>query len=246
MPEDRRAEGEMSDGRLLVRARAVQRVWEHAPAAVHEAQRWHHQAAAEDHRRAALAAAVGDQATAEAATAAGDARDAAAARLDDVAVVRAEWLVHHAETIAAGEAALEELTRRGVDIDARNAAGVTAEEWLADHDRAVAIDDAHRHVTETDVLADDVPAAGPGPVADATVDLPPAPHREVTPSATAAALDAAAAHAVLVQDRLADETSQDATGPALDAGDVHAVVRTLGPRRPVPSPREPAAGGQES
>jgi hypothetical protein len=151
MPEETRPEAELSTGRLLVRARAAQLAEAGAPPAVYDAQRHRHQLAEAARREAALARAAGDEQTAAERDAAATEHTDAAARLDDVAETRAEYRAVHAETLAVGRAAHEELTRRGETPDARPEQLVTAEEFIAAEQRARAEDDAWRPITEADL-----------------------------------------------------------------------------------------------
>lgn len=153
MPEHRRPEADMSDGRLLVRAAAATREETHAPAHVHDLQRRHHQAAAEHDRDAQLAAARGDHQAAEQHRHEAETAREAAARLDQVAAARAEWLAATLETREAGRAAREELARRGIHPDQRSGR-VTAEEWLAAERAVREADDAWRPITEADLTTD--------------------------------------------------------------------------------------------
>ena len=160
MPEERRPEAEMTDGRLLVRARAAERAAAHAPAVVYDAQRERHRQADAAARDAVLARTHGrdDDAAQLEATAA--AHLEAARRLDEIAESRAHWLLAHTETIAAGEAARTELVRRGV-APGTESDRVTVAEWLEAEARARVEDDAHRTITEDDLAAGDTAEIAP-------------------------------------------------------------------------------------
>jgi len=152
MPEDRRPEAELADGRLRVRAAAAERVRTHAPAYVDVDVRARHQAADAAEREAALARSTGRHEDADRSAADAAAHRRAAAQLAEVAEERGRYLAHHAETLATGDAALAELTRRGL-IPGTEPDRTTAEEWLAAEHDARQADDHHRAITEYD-LAD--------------------------------------------------------------------------------------------
>lgn len=152
-PEERRPEAEMTTGRLLVRARAADRARAAAPDAVYDAQREAHQAA-DDARRAAVLAEAQGQAQERLRLVAEAERNAAlAAELDRQAEARGTHLAYYAETLNAGEAADEELRRRGVGRG-QEPDRTTAEEWLAAEQQARAEDDAHRTITEADLATE--------------------------------------------------------------------------------------------
>jgi hypothetical protein len=188
----------MTDGRLLVRARAAERAQGGAPDAVYDAQRERHRLAEITRRDAVLAYAAdrADEAARLEAEAAGHA--AAAERLDTIAQARAAWLVANAETLSAGEAAVDELIRRG-RAPGGESDRTTAEDWLAAEAAARAADDEHRAVTETDVV-DDEPAASSnsaGPAEDGQQAQPLTMPEPADRKATAASqpMDSASAEA---------------------------------------------------
>lgn len=153
-PEERRPEAEMTDGRLLVRARAAERARQNAPEAVYDAQREAHQNAATAEAEAVLARATGRHEAAAQLELQALLQSELAAQLDEAANSRGEHLAYYAETYAAGDAALIELRGRGVDpatVDDR----VSAEDWLAAEREARQGDDVHRTITEADVSAAD-------------------------------------------------------------------------------------------
>lgn len=202
MPEERRPEAEMTDGRLLTRVRAAERARDALPSAVHEAQRDRHLQAEAAAREAVLARAAGrvedaDRLEAEAAAHAADAE-----RLDAIADTRARALVAYAETLTAGETAREELIARGKAPGAEPDRTTAAEylEWLAAEREAREADDAHRVITEADVddhVTDDDRAAADRAASEAELEKDRASTAEdadgstVSPSASGAAADVA-------------------------------------------------------
>ena len=205
MPEERRPESEMTNGRLLVRVAAAEREEANAPAFVDDQMRDHFHATAEASREAALARAAGDEDKATSWDAQAAAAGESAGRLSDIADVRASWLAATFETREAGRAAREELTARGASTMPVKSK-VTAEEWLTSDREARLADDVHRTVTDADV--------------DAYVSTEEEAVKESAPSAqavevgtvvTAAIEEARQAEAVL-----ADRASQDAAQPADD------------------------------
>ncbi len=151
-PEERRPEAEMTDGRLLVRLRAAERALTAAPPSVYDAQREHHRLADFAARESVLARASGREDDAARLEADLVHHREHATRFDEAAHARALWLIEHSETLSAGDAAREELTRRGI-TPGREPDRVTAQEWLQADAEARAADDAHRTITEAD-LAD--------------------------------------------------------------------------------------------
>jgi conjugative relaxase-like TrwC/TraI family protein len=213
MPEERRPEAEMSDGRLLVRAAAARREEAAAPAFVDEAMREHHRDAADAEREAVLARATGDEAKAdELMRRAAEAADAAA-RLASAAEVRGEWLARSIETREAGRAAEQELMHRGVD-PAHAPDRTTADDWLADH-AAIAAEDEHRRITERDVTDEDA-AEPPLSESDSSEHLDLYEQTTPTPLAADAEMAAIVAAARRASDELADRESHDAAEPADD------------------------------
>jgi hypothetical protein len=156
-PEVDREELEMSDGQLRMRIRAHDREAAWAPRYVANEQAGTAQAAATHRRTAALRRAEANGAAdhPERARLEREARESAALadildvragelqRLDDA---RARWLAHTAGTRAAAERAKAELAARHA-ADAEPEQQVTAEEWLAAHQAALAEDDRHRQIT---------------------------------------------------------------------------------------------------
>ncbi|WP_143447891.1 MobF family relaxase [Kineosporia sp. R_H_3] len=156
MPEEQRPEAEMTEGRLLVRARAAERARAIAPPAVYEAQRERHRLADQAERDSVLARAQSRPDDADQLAAAAAEHRSAATQLDEVADARARWLLHHTETLAAGDSARAELYRRGLgprlEADRTSAQELLQyREWLEAEERARIEDDAHRTITESDV-----------------------------------------------------------------------------------------------
>jgi hypothetical protein len=164
-PETGLDEAALTDGRLRVRIRAAQAELTWAPPHVDDALR-HAEATAESARHAAATA----RAAAEAATRAGDSdtaarllteascRDtdsalhsAAVQRFTFAAEARARWAAATLPTREAGERAHRELTVRGLAPGTEPDA-TTAEEWLAADRAARHVDDAHRPITDRDLV----------------------------------------------------------------------------------------------
>lgn len=78
--------------------------------------------------------------------------------LEQVDEQRAAAIAQATETRAAAERAKDELSRRGVPLEAEDDR-VTAEEWLAEHDRATKEDDAVRQIHEDDLVDEEKVAA---------------------------------------------------------------------------------------
>jgi hypothetical protein len=150
MPDDRRPEAEMIDGRLLVRAAAADRAWANAPAFVDDAMRARHQAADHSGYEAVHAWTRDDTVRASGLEREAAEHAATANRLTEIAEQRGAYLAHYAETFSAGEAAREELARRGIQ-PGQEADRTTAVEWLAADHAARAIDEQHREITENDI-----------------------------------------------------------------------------------------------
>jgi hypothetical protein len=163
-PEVDREETELSDGQLRMRVRAWEREKPWSPRYVGNELAGTRQAAAHQHRVAALREVEAAAAEAKGDSAAGsrlvrEAADAAAlaATLDQRATelqalddARAQWLAHTAMTrvkAERGEAMLAE--RHASDTDTEPV--VTAAEWLAAHRAADAAEDPHREITEADL-----------------------------------------------------------------------------------------------
>jgi conjugative relaxase-like TrwC/TraI family protein len=171
MPEERRPDAELADGRLLARVAAADRVLAAAPDFVDPAMRHRHLAAEQARRDAALADSLGDGETAARLGAEAAAHADAAARLTDAGDERGRYLALHAETLTAGDAARHELARRGID-PATAPDRTTATELLAADRQARRADDAHRVITETDLThdtADESTADAASEAADAAV-----------------------------------------------------------------------------
>ena len=237
MPDERRPETEMTDGRLLIRVRAAETARANLPTAVHDAQRERHHAADAAHRDAVLARAAGRALDADTHALAANEHAAAAQRLDQVATARGDALIAHAETFAAGEAARAELTRRGQDIGHEHDRTTAGDylDWAAAEAAAREADDTHRAVTEHDLhdtlhhqaaaeratTDRNVEPDLPVPELPAQRSVPQRPAEVLTAAAAASEIDAAAAHAAAVTDQLTDQASHDAgTDAGLDAAEV--------------------------
>lgn len=112
-------------------------------------------------------AAVETRAQAETEQAMAERLEAAREALEEVAARREEALADSIETKAAAMRAREELSRRGVSVDAEEDR-TTAEEWLATHDEAMKAEDPYREITPEnapdevyDEELDDLVALGP-------------------------------------------------------------------------------------
>ncbi|SNR29156.1 conjugative relaxase domain-containing protein, TrwC/TraI family [Haloechinothrix alba] len=164
-PESQRDELEMSDGQLRMRVRAAQREAAWAPRYVGNELAGTIQAA-DQHRHTASLRSTEAEATsdperqaqlrqqADEAAALAEALDARTAHLREAEQARGRWLAHTAATRAASDRATAELSARGADADPATDDHVTAEEWLAAHEAANAIEDPHRHVTGEHELAE--------------------------------------------------------------------------------------------
>jgi hypothetical protein len=234
MPEDRRPEAEMTDGRLLVRAAAADRALANAPAFVDDAMRTRHQAADRAGREAVHAEFDDrDGRAVELKRQAAEQADAAA-QLTRIAEQRGAYLAHYAETLTAGEAARDELNRRGINPNDRTDR-TTAAEWLAADRVARDEDDQTRAITDADIAdhgrddhnaptedaVSDGVAEHPTAEADTTADEPatePAttPPAALSAAASAAEIAAASERAAAASDELADAASQDAHLPDHD------------------------------
>lgn len=175
-PEATAEEQDLSVGALRNRVRAweLEQAWQ--PADVYEESRDTGQQAARHRQEAALldaqAEAAGD--VDEATRLREDAAQRRAmaetlvevdADLERVAEARVDWVMETAVTRELAERAEAELAMRGHPVG-DEPDRVTAEEWLAEHERAMTAEDPHRAVTERD-LADDVDqerGAAPEPV----------------------------------------------------------------------------------
>jgi hypothetical protein len=165
-PEVDQATHELSDGQLRMRVRGWQREQAWGPRYVGQELAGTHQAAAHHRQTAALRRAEADTATdgaerarlhqeAAEAAALADALDERAAQLQQLDDARAAWLAHTTGTRAAAEDAEALLAERHAG-DAEPEPVVTAEEWLAAHQAAVADDERTREITANDVAHDDV------------------------------------------------------------------------------------------
>jgi conjugative relaxase-like TrwC/TraI family protein len=152
-PEADAEEAEMSDGQLRCRVRAYDREETWSPEYVADKLGEVSQAEARERTEATLSEAAGraDEAAARSARLAELAEERE--RLELVDEARAAWYVETAATRAAADRARMELAERGVELDGDEADRVTAEEWLAEHDRSMREEDEHREIREVD-LAD--------------------------------------------------------------------------------------------
>ncbi len=159
-PEIDREHLELSNGQLRARVRAYQRELAAAPRYVANELAGTRQSAAAHQQTAALRRAEADALTdpderqrildeANQATALAAVLDARAEQLQQIDDARAAWLAHTAQTRVQAELSKAELSARDADDDP--AQQVTAEQWKAAHDTAVADDDAHREITEDDI-----------------------------------------------------------------------------------------------
>lgn len=228
MPEDRRPEAELTDGRLLARAAAADRIQTNAPAFVDDAMRARHQAAEATSRDVYLARFAGQIDRADQLERLAAEHAAAAAQLAEIATERGAYLAQHAETLGAGHAARDELIRRG-KTPGQETDRTTAAEWLAADHAARQIDDEHRVISEADVydpareelapnsVDDHHDSAGELLVDDGPVDALKSAQPSLSARASVAEVAAAAEHAAATHDEVADATSQDAHAP--DDGD---------------------------
>jgi conjugative relaxase-like TrwC/TraI family protein len=223
----------MTDGQLHVRVAAAERAWANAPAFVDDAMRTRHQQA-DQARREAVHARATERVEDAAALDRRAAEDADAAdQLDQVADDRGAYLAWYAATFDMGDAARDELQRRGHD-PGDEADRTNASDWLADDRAAHAADDEHRDVTEADIdQVEDERAAGTRTATDEASDAPPAEpaadnvgtsagaqpdgrhehavfRGRLSAVASAAEVAAAAQHAAAVREELADKSSHDA------------------------------------
>nr|WP_269810176.1 AAA family ATPase [Kineosporia rhizophila] len=163
-PQEHLDETAMSEGRLRVRIRAAQQELGWAPAHADDALRaaeteaeTHRQEAALARARADAAKQVDDLEAAQQALEQALEHEQAAqfhaaaieplARLVDT---RDEWSSGSYVTRHFGQRALAELGRRGIEFEPQEQ--VPAEEWLRSERAAREADDAHRQITETDVI----------------------------------------------------------------------------------------------
>jgi AAA domain len=223
-PSETRAEAALSDGQLRARITAWQRKQQWAPAHADASMRDAELRAEQARTDAILADAAGDKDRAaelrgEAERLAGVARGTST-----VADARARWATQTAVTRDLAERAERELTARGLTPGAEEDR-IDAETWLAEQQRAVEAEDAHRPVTELDVPFVDEHAAGEQPVPaqrpvlEEEVELgTPSPAHDIAPVDPDDLELAALVHtATEAEDRLADRESQEAAHDALDA-----------------------------
>ena len=160
-PEIEREELECSDGQLRTRIRAWEREKTWGPRYVANGLAGTNQTAATHRHTAAMRAAEAGAAeyaaerarlhTEAAQTAAlAELLDAQAAKLQAVDDARACWLAHTALTRVKAERAQAELNARHLD-DTQPEQRVTAQEWLVAHRAALAEDERHRIITDTDL-----------------------------------------------------------------------------------------------
>ena len=162
-PDIDREHLELSNGQLRMRVRAYERELAAAPRYVANELAGTRQAAAARAHDAVLRLAEADGATepgrqAQLVTEADQLDDLAAVlrtraeQLQEVDDARASWLAHTAGTRVQAELSKAELRARDADDDPDDR--VTADEWRAAHEAAVADDDRHRQITEDDIHDD--------------------------------------------------------------------------------------------
>ena len=191
-PDADRAEAEMSDGQLRVRVRAYEREKTWAPRYVANELAGTHQAAGSYRSTAALRRAEAEAALepadrdrlerdASGAAALADVLDARAAELAEADHARGAWFLHTSGTRGAADRAGAELSKRLTEGRLVEDEPITAEEWLADHRAADAVEDPHRAVTDELDLADvaaqrsaDLDLVDDAPVAAQETPAPPA------------------------------------------------------------------------
>lgn len=239
-PEGGRDGAGLTDGQLRARVAAWERKQAWAPPHADPALR--HAELAADHARteATLTAAADDHDRARVAAADAAHHEAVARHTETIAAARAAWAEETAWTRGAGEAAADELGRRGL-APGREHDRTTAEEWLAAETAARRADDAHRVVTdhdlthETDAVA--VAETVPGPAAERSAaeaadagegsevdEAPGYAHTSVAPDPSEVELDAylhAADRAVdITADRASKEAAHDADDHTLTEHDL--------------------------
>ncbi len=169
-PEIDREHLELSNGQLRMRVRAYEREAAAAPRYVGNELTGTREAADHQRQTAALRRAEAEntadpaererlttQATGAAALA--QTHDARAAELQEVDDARSRWLAHTAMSRLQHDLSKAELSARDADDDPDDR--VTAAEWKAAHDAAVAEEERHREITEADVVDDAVTDAEP-------------------------------------------------------------------------------------
>ena len=164
LPDRGDEEAALSDGRLRMRVRAMEREQIWAPRYVGDELDATEQAAAR-HRAdaqvwAARADAASDAAERETLRAHADQAQQRAAELAERVAgletadhARAAWYAATAATRDAAERARAELAARGIDLDAPDEQ-ITADEWLAAHRADQAAEDQHREITDEAQLHD--------------------------------------------------------------------------------------------
>lgn len=156
-PKSGEDELEMTDGRLLMRARAWDREKTWGPKFVGNELAGTHQAIDSRRRDAVMRRAEADATADEAertrllreageAEALADLLARQAIELEAADEARALWFAHTAETRAAADRARLELSKRAVDGEPVET--VTTQEWLDAHDEHMAEEDVHREVTD--------------------------------------------------------------------------------------------------
>ncbi|WP_370588577.1 MobF family relaxase [Pseudonocardia sp. C8] len=170
-PEIDREHLELSNGQLRMRVRAYERELAAAPRYVANELAGTRQAAEAQRQNAAVTRATIDTTPDHAerdrlAEQAADAEAMAtvleqrAAQLQEIDDARSAWLAHTAQTRVQAELSKAELSARDAADDPDDR--VTAAQWKAAHDAAMAEDEQHREVTEDDVhdAPEDVEAVG--------------------------------------------------------------------------------------
>ena len=163
LPDVSAEEGQLTDGRLLVRVAAYEREKLWAPRYVADELAATNERVADQRRNAqlwaerakTLAGAEREELQRAAAEAAAEAEELERRALDleEADKERNRWYLHTAVTRDRAARAKAELGRRGVDLTAPEDL-TTAEAWLAEEDAAAKAEDEHRTVTEDDVVDD--------------------------------------------------------------------------------------------
>jgi hypothetical protein len=154
---------ELPDGALRARIAAAERVRDWAPAYTNTHQGDSARATTTSHADATLWAAAAEVSTdpAEQATLAQAARDAEhgaehhtaqADQFEHIHDVHAQYLADNAVTLEYGEEARGILQARGVTLDEPRTSSI---DWLAEHDKAMRVEDPHREITDEADLTDD-------------------------------------------------------------------------------------------
>ncbi|MBN9738078.1 MULTISPECIES: MobF family relaxase [unclassified Pseudonocardia] len=162
-PEIDREHLELSNGQLRIRIRAYERELAAAPRYVANELACTRQAIAANERDAAVHRAAAEntadptergrltELAADAASIAG-VLDERARELQGIDDARARWLFHTSQTRIQAELSRAELSARDADDDPEDR--VTAVEWKAVHDQALADDERHREITANDIHLD--------------------------------------------------------------------------------------------